>query len=129
MEVTFDGRRPSVKDDLWWKATFGGRQPLVEDDPWCKMTFCESRPLVEDNPCMLPSPLCCILFLWIPSGGRFLDEKFGSEIANFLWDNLSHCCQMSHFFKSRAILQHFSKKNLSFLRILARKVVDLCKVI
>ena len=33
------GRRPLVKDNLWWKTTFGGRRPLVEDDLWWNTTF------------------------------------------------------------------------------------------
>ena len=31
-KVTFDGRRPSMEDDLLWKMTFDGRQPFMEDD-------------------------------------------------------------------------------------------------
>ena len=28
---TFDGRRPSMEDDLQWKTTFNGRRPVMED--------------------------------------------------------------------------------------------------
>ena len=37
--VLVDGRRPLVKDDLWWKTTFGGRRPSVEDNLLWKTTF------------------------------------------------------------------------------------------
>ena len=43
------GRRPSVKDDLWWKMTSGGRRPLVEDDLWWKTTFGGSRLFWREN--------------------------------------------------------------------------------
>ena len=32
MKMTFDGRQPSMKDDLRWKSTFDGSQPSMEDD-------------------------------------------------------------------------------------------------
>ena len=47
--VLVDGRRPLVKDDLWWKTTFGGRQPSVEDNLLWKTTFRERQPSMEDN--------------------------------------------------------------------------------
>ena len=31
-KTTFDGKRPSMEDDLRWKTTFDGRRPLMEDD-------------------------------------------------------------------------------------------------
>ena len=47
-------RRPSIEDDLWWKAIFeqvcfDGRQPLMEDELWWKTTFYGRRPFMEDN--------------------------------------------------------------------------------
>ena len=31
-KTTFDGRRPSMDDNLWWMTTFDGRRPLMEDE-------------------------------------------------------------------------------------------------
>ena len=81
--ATFDGRWPSVEDNLWWKTTIGGRQPLLEDDLRWKTTFVGRRPLVEDDlrwkttfsgrrllveddTFMLPTTLCGI-FVFIPT--------------------------------------------------------------
>ena len=36
---TYDGRRPSIEDDLRWKTTFDGRRPSMEDDFRWKMTY------------------------------------------------------------------------------------------
>ena len=48
-KTTFDGRRPSMEDDLRWKTTFDGRRPLMEDDLWWKTTFDGRQPLMEDT--------------------------------------------------------------------------------
>ena len=53
--MTFDGRRPSVEDDLQWKMTFGGRRPVVEEDLQWKINFNRRQPVLD--PCMLPTPL------------------------------------------------------------------------
>ena len=47
--MTFNGRRHSMGDNLWWKRTFDGRQTLMEDDLWWKMTLDGRRPLMEDD--------------------------------------------------------------------------------
>ena len=60
--MTFDGRRPSVEDDLLWKTTFVGRQPIVEDYLQWQTTFSGRRPSLD--PCMLPTPLCGIFLLY-----------------------------------------------------------------
>ena len=46
--VLVDGRRPLVKDDLWWKTTFGERRPSVEDNLLWKMTFGRRCPSVKN---------------------------------------------------------------------------------
>ena len=46
---TFDGRRPSMEDDLRWKTTFNGRRPLMEDDLSRKTSFDGRRPLTVVN--------------------------------------------------------------------------------
>ena len=46
MEDNFDGRRPLMEDDLRWKTTFDGRLPLMEDDLWRKTTFNGRRLLI-----------------------------------------------------------------------------------
>ena len=63
-KTTFNGRRPSMEDDLRWKTTFDGRRPSMEDDLpwkmtdgrmwggggclWVKFPFKRRRPLMED---------------------------------------------------------------------------------
>ena len=49
VEDTFGGRWPSVEDNLHWKKTFGGRWPSMEDDLQWKTTFSGRRPSVEDD--------------------------------------------------------------------------------
>ena len=46
-KTTFGGRRPSMEDDLQWKTTFNGRRPLMEDDLQVKTTFNGRRHLIE----------------------------------------------------------------------------------
>ena len=60
--MTFNGRRPLMKDNIhWkmhsyekilegniqWKTTFDGRQPLMEDNIQWKTTFDRRRPSME----------------------------------------------------------------------------------
>ena len=47
--MTFDGRRPLIEDDLWWKTTLDGRLPLAEENLWRKTTLDRRRPLTGDD--------------------------------------------------------------------------------
>ena len=48
-QMTFDGGRPLMEDNLRWKTTFNGRQPSMEDNLWWKTTFDGRWPLIEDD--------------------------------------------------------------------------------
>ena len=48
-KMTFDGRRPSMEENLRWKTTFDRRRPSMEDDLRWKTTFDGRRPSVEDD--------------------------------------------------------------------------------
>ena len=48
-KTTFDGRRPLTEDNLWWKTTLDGGHPLTVDDLYRKTTFDRRRPLIEDD--------------------------------------------------------------------------------
>ena len=48
-KATFEGRRPSMEDDLKWKTTFDERRPSMKDNLRWKATFDGRLPLMEDN--------------------------------------------------------------------------------
>ena len=47
--MTLDGRRPSMEDDLRWKTPFDGRRLSMEEDLRWKTTFDGRRPSMEDD--------------------------------------------------------------------------------
>ena len=46
--MTFDGRQPSMEEDLQWKKTFDGRQTLIEEDLQQKTAF-DGRQLKNED--------------------------------------------------------------------------------
>ena len=89
-KTTFDGRRPSVEEDLQWKTTFGGRRPSVEDDLWWKKTYGGKRPSVEDDFWWKTILACCLVrfaaffTLFVP----FIILKTAVSISQFHGKNL-----------------------------------------
>ena len=57
-KTTFDGRRPSMEDNLRWKTTFDGRRPWMENDLGSKTTLDGRRPWMEDARWFLGDALC-----------------------------------------------------------------------
>ena len=47
--TTFNGRHPSMEDDLRWKTTYDGRRPMMEDDLRWKTTYDGRQPMIEDD--------------------------------------------------------------------------------
>ena len=47
LKTTFDGRQPSMEDELSLKTTVNGKRPSMEDDILWKTTFNTRRPLGE----------------------------------------------------------------------------------
>ena len=100
MEDNFDGRRPFVEDDLWWKTTFGGRHPSMEDHLWGKITFGGRQPSVEYDirwktifsgrqplvdPCMLPTPLGGIFVITHRHSNVFFLRDYGFFPLQAIW--------------------------------------------
>ena len=79
-KTNFDGRWPSMEDDLRRKMTFVGRQSFTKDDLWWKTTFDGRQPSMEDDQCvlvlfslpeLLTIPSCCICILCLYPGSVF----------------------------------------------------------
>ena len=74
--LTFNGRWPSMEDDLQGKTTFDGSRPSMEDDLLFKTTFNGRRPSMEDvfdgrwvlikrfQDSALPYTAFAVIFLW-----------------------------------------------------------------
>ena len=48
-KTTFDGRKPLMEDELWWKMTLDGRSPWMEDNLGWKTTLDGRLPLMKDG--------------------------------------------------------------------------------
>ena len=54
METAFDGRKPSMGDNIQWRMVYNGRQPSLKDkfdgsQPLMVDTLAERHPLVEKD--------------------------------------------------------------------------------